>query len=555
MDEENVDENNIIDKSNERKKSVKDVVLIKEGIEDKIGVMTNNSTSEYVFKYISGTEQEIQSFYNAYFPKIPNELKASFNIGEDISQYLKGSFPHLIHITNHNIEALACVSYMEPNKLFITNVAVNNYECFTEIMEKLLVFLEDNYQYIEIVIEFYYTLKEEKFEQNKDLERILTKVLKFRWVNMINDGKFRKIRYRLKNQKNCKENPTLKIRDAIYLELKNMQLNSSKSIINQSNMSINLDRSQGIRNLKTLEKDEDKINFFPLYSLFCEMMYNGNYNVESQSMECMNMEVMKEISKEIIENYIKTNEGVFNTVLQENEFSQENKGSKEEMKVKDVKEQNKESEIYFYCGSLMKLGVYFKHFSTTKIGGVLYNKISYFGEESIQILMNEKEKEVFYLLPTVNEKISVIISGKNDSQNSRINEFLEGKNSEEVTLNQYFNQIYERLVIVQDVRKRNIFLRPFNIKEDLSFSSPKLLNEFTVDAQDMNSYNINKFDQHASCSLLADPIKDDHLISYEINDKNDVVIRGSFVVAVIHYTALNELEIPSVATFIIKEKN
>ena len=506
------------------------------------------SKNKYQYEYIIGSLKQIDDIYSQYHKSIPEDLKNSFNISKNYNDYIKGIFPHIIIIKDNSkqIKGMTFINFIESYKLFISNFSTNTIEDYKDILNDLIDFLKNNYIFKELFIDFYYNHIDDKFIQNKELEKILTKEIKFKWVNMENDGKIRKIKYKLINpnftEKKKNEGDLIKIKDMAYIQFKNIQGENATNM-NDSD----LDKTKGIINMNSIIKGEEEINIFPLFSLFCEMMYNGEYGVESQSMEYMNMEVMKDISEDLIKNFIKIDKDIFVKYINE-EYS---KIKIEKDKIGSKLISDKEN---FNCGSIFDMSISFENILSTKIDNKIYNKIWFIDDNSfIQKLELKETEEIFYLLPTKNEKISIMIYEENkQNKKSQLNNYFEKNKENEMTLFQYMNKIYQDIIPIENENKKGIFIPPFSNTKFINFDNPKLLDEFTVDNMEQNSYRIQNFSQLSEFIFDVDTSK--KLLEIEINEKDDIIIKNNFIIAIINYDALNELEVSTIMTFLINNK-
>ena len=504
--------------------------------------------NKYQYEYIIGSLKQIDEIYSKYYTSIPDDLKNSFNISKNYNDYIKGIFPHIIIIKDNSkqIKGISFINFIESYKLFISNFSTNTIEDYKDILNDFIDFLKNNYIFEELFLDFYYNHIDGKFIQNKDLEKILTKEIKFKWVNMENDGTIRKIKYKLINpnfkEKKRNEGDIIKIKDMAYIQFKNIQGENATNM-NDSD----LDKTKGIINMNSIIKGEEEINIFPLFSLFCEMMYNGEYGVESQSMEYMNMEVMKDISEDLIKNFIKIDKDTFIKYINE-EYS---KIKIEKEKIGSKLISDKEN---FNCGSIFDMSISFENMISTKINNKIYNKIWYIEDNSfIQKLELKETEEIFYLLPTKNEKISVMIYEENkQNKKSQLNNYFEKDKENEMTLFQYMNKIYQDIIPIENENKKGIFIPPFSNSKFINFDNPKLLDEFTVDNMEQNSYRIQNFSQLSQ--FVFDEDKSKNLLEIKLNEKDDIIIKNNFIMAIINYDALNELEVPTIMTFLVNNK-
>jgi hypothetical protein len=249
--------------------------------------------------------------------------------------------------------------------------------------------------------------------------------------------------------------------------------------------------------------------------------------------------LMEEVNKRINNNENNENSNENNNFNNEN-----NKNSNENNK--NSNENNKK----FLCGGILDLNINFNNVISTKIDNKKYNVIF---DENIQILTVNETNEIFYLLPTKNEKISLILYEKKENKKSKLNEFFNTKNNNnnnEITLFEYFNEIYNKINNNNIQTKKRIFLPIFNEKKYLNFNVPKLLENYTIDASDQNTYNIENYEQGSNFENEFDNKSEKNYIEFNI-EKDDLIIKNDFIIAVINYDALNEFEIPSLITFLV----
>jgi hypothetical protein len=264
-------------------------------------------------------------------------------------------------------------------------------------------------------------------------------------------------------------------------------------------------------------------------------------------MEYMNMEVMKDISEDLIKNFIKIDKDTFIKYINE-EYS---KIKIEKEKIGSKLISDKEN---FNCGSIFDMSISFENMISTKINNKIYNKIWYIEDNSfIQKLELKETEEIFYLLPTKNEKISVMIYEENkQNKKSQLNNYFEKDKENEMTLFQYMNKIYQDIIPIENENKKGIFIPPFSNSKFINFDNPKLLDEFTVDNMEQNSYRIQNFSQLSQ--FVFDEDKSKNLLEIKLNEKDDIIIKNNFIMAIINYDALNELEVPTIMTFLVNNK-
>jgi hypothetical protein len=69
---------------------------------------------------------------------------------------------------------------------------------------------------------------------------------------------------------------------------------------------------------------------------------------------------------------------------------------------------------------------------------------------------------------------------------------------------------------------------------------------------EQNSYRIQNFSQLSQ--FVFDEDKSKNLLEIKLNEKDDIIIKNNFIMAIINYDALNELEVPTIMTFLVNNK-
>ena len=160
--------------------------------------------------YIPNKDINITSLYSTYLSSVPDNIKQSFDIHEDIFYYTNiGIYPKIILFkdnNNLNIRGLCTISFshnintiMSLNKkiLEITSISCTSGEKISKILTNLIEFCKnEDILYDSIEVNLYYIKKEDgNFMLDKGLEKEIKSEAKFKWVRLENDGEKRKIKY------------------------------------------------------------------------------------------------------------------------------------------------------------------------------------------------------------------------------------------------------------------------------------------------------------------------------------------------------------------------
>lgn len=545
----------------------------------------NNNSNNIEYKYIllSGKLSQIQNEYSEYYNSIPSQIKTGFNINDNLNNYLTGVFPRFIKVVNNSNTTMIgfiTVSYFEANKLSITSISCNkeNESHFSKFLIDVISYLKTTFTFKELYIELYYEKQGNDFILIKPLETSIKKEANFRWVSMVNDTTQRKIKYKIinnnfnPNQLNLLSNGhVLSINSLGLIEMgvtsnnNNEEQKQDEQMVHQEAPNDNdngnddgdsLGGEEYVENAHVeplSSKDEEKINVFPVYSLLNEMMLNGEYNIDSETLRDINMESMQDMSNGIISNYIQLNRDQINekTPLLKDMFIH-----------KSTFNNNTNA---LYCGTVMNVHLFFDNVFTVKLdNNKIYNCIStqigklvYEGDND-----NVNDKDEFYLLKTKNEKISLLLYENNSK--SKLSSYFDNNVINTKSLCEYINEIYPQMETLSSENENisSIYLPQITINTSCNYESPRILNEFTIasssseEPENMMYYNIKQYEQNDRVIFNFDEQTTKTEQLYIELDTNEIPlakkIQKDFIIAVINYDTLSEFNYPCIAAYIIK---
>ena len=227
-------ENSIINNSEEFNTSPIKPKLINEENTNIINTPPNIIEEMIVIPYIPSNEKSLIDLYNTYLISVPENIKLSFDINNDIYYYSNiGLYPKLIlfkdNTENKNLLGICTISYnpsINPSQnfskkiLMITSISCINGQKISKILKNLIIFCEKNeILYDAIEVDLHYIKKEDgSYLLDKELEKEIKSETKFKWVRLENDGEKRRIKYHyLQSINNINNNSNVNYINSIYL--------------------------------------------------------------------------------------------------------------------------------------------------------------------------------------------------------------------------------------------------------------------------------------------------------------------------------------------------
>ena len=527
------DEKNSIEKNeNKEIKEEKEINNISEIIESmNIDNLEIKEGYNFYIQPYSGNIVELNKIFTNFLLKIPQDQKIAFNIDDDISKYISGIYPKLIILKNNKgiIQGLSIISF-DPlsqisKSLNLLLVCSLSNELLSNILKDIIKYITENLIYDEIRIELFYGMKNEQFYLIKDIEKSLKEDVKFKWVNMENDGIHRKIKYKY-------QNPNKIIDFSIIPTGKNILELKTASIVSFNNN--NIDNNNLIKN--------NELNDFGIISIISEMISMNDYEINFEKDNSFSRLLQK----------IQYNKFIKIT----NEFIQNQLGSFEEIKefIKDNLSNltsminNNFIKTNLIGTSLMKIEVSFETVIQTSLDGFLYNIIS---NNDIEVFTYQKEdNNYFYLLHSSNENLSFIIY---EFKNNKFEDLID---SDENNICEIFQNIYSKINQQPKKIMKRMYLPVFKINKSKVYNKPLFLNGIKLSNNDGDYYiqNLNQIEDF----IFGIEEKKNNLINAKLNlqfidDNKDVVIKNEFLIALINPDLLCDLQIPTISTFIVKK--
>ena len=240
---------------------------------------------------------DLNKNYEIFFENIPKNQKNTFNLKNDIKNYLCGNNPMiLLKIENNFIISLMCLSYSSDSE---NTLNINTFCTLNEdnnenekIFSEFINFInEKNIKYQFITIDLYYDLIDGKFVLDKNINNIF-KNLNFRWSKLENlESGVRYQQMKLVNNNFNPENDSI-IEDKIMNIQSSLILYFSDNNNNNNNDNIEFNKNTNTFHLEVLDnlynKNEENMNKFKLLfkNLFFsdkneeiqQLLANNNFN-------------------------------------------------------------------------------------------------------------------------------------------------------------------------------------------------------------------------------------------------------------------------------------
>ena len=424
--------------------------------------------------------------------------------------------------------------YFDPiqlcKSLNISLICTIESEIFSECLNLLKNFCTDNFEYDELRLDLFYGIKEGQFYLIESMEKVI-KGEKFKWVNMENDGKNRKIKYKYSN-------PNL----------------SPESILNQSGKSIIKLKTLCIISLDSIEnklentsRKMNELNNFSVMSIIEELIVQYDYRIEDTNMDSKFQEFLKNLKpnkfKKMTSDFIQCLLGSSNEILsflKENSFELSNSINNNILNNDTL------------AISLLKVESSFETIIQTNYNGYKYNIIT---NENIEIFNYKKNEnddkfENFNFLRTSNDILSLIIYELKD--NSSLDDLI-NMNSEDDNIYDEFQRVYTKMNNQPLKSMKRILIPSFQITKENMHKKPSFLNAIQLSNND-EIYQITYLNQFEKFDFSNDNNLKSNLIFEDINTENDIIIKNDFLMVLINSDLFCDLQIPTISAFIVHKK-
>ena len=525
----------------------------------------NNSNIE-ITPYSPIKDASLSSIYSSYLLSVPENIKQSFNINEDIFYYANiGIYPKLFFYKdcqNSQIKGIFTISFshninisMKLNKkiLIVTSISCIEGEKISNILLNLIQFCKkEEIVYDSLEINLYYIKKEDgNFILDEELEKEIKSEAKFKWVRLENDGEKRKIKYHY-----TPNNIIIDKENSISNNnINNLEISNTKYAMYINNyVLIKYYQEQGINEITM---DEYSKLFFIIYLLNKYFLLNEkNKNIEKEVENILiNLKgvKLKKIVRILSEfnNVLLTNVSDFkNDYLYNDNYNVDYLNSFVDIleKNENDKDCNLENNI---CLNFNNICSNFNNILKIDIDGYEYNLIS-MNDYIIEVfkISNENKEEAIYFTKSEIENISFIFYEQNENESEN--------NVDENSIKLLFNKVLNK-ILVKDSEEPIKSYKKIAIP---SFSyEKKITNEQNKNADDKLKIIENDIlDYNESFDFCIEKISNYNTkFSFPICEKgidnNEIkIIKNNFVVAVLNPDLVLDYHLPSMNIYFIDKK-
>ena len=481
----------------------------------------------YNFTFFTGHIKDFITAYNHYFKSIPEIQKSVFNCKLNIIESINLFYtPKIIICTDKKnillIKGICIFGFEFDNniiKVIISHISSYNDIERDNIISFLMLFIKQHIECDEIIIDLYYQYNEEtnKFNLDNEIRDLFKNNLMFKWVkleNVDNKTRFQKM--------------SLKIDKDEILETVGNNYMTMQKLIPQKLFEIN---DNVIFSIKENEKNGDSnVNYDKFVNMFSVVFLYKK--LKNDSFSFSNFE---EKYKEIFENEIKFEEmdidNIINFKMNENDI--------ESFYIKN----NLSSNNLMNVSLNIHINPIFNSSVSTIINNYNYNRIE---NNEISILLDNNSGMKFYLIPTKDGNSIIITEINNENNKYFINNNL--------NIYDIFRDFYQNL---SEEKKENtsnvIYIPSFNMETKIICSELNCFKDLKMIKNNKN-FKICNIEEDIKIKFNYDSNQE---LGFKINqpEKNDIIIKDNFLIAIVNIDILTNLSIPSILLFYITKEN
>ncbi len=543
-------ENSIINNSEEFNTSPIKPKIINEENNNTLNIPPNISEEMLVMPYIPSKEKSLIELYTTYLISVPENIKLSFDINNDIYYYSNiGLYPKLIlfkdNTENKNLLGICTISYnpsINPSQnfskkiLMITSISCINGQKISKILKNLIIFCEKNeILYDAIEVDLHYIKKEDgSYLLDKDLEKEIKSETKFKWVRLENDGEKRRIKYHyLQSINNINNNSNVNYINSIYLN---------------NYVLIKFLEETGINGITSLEYSKLYfiINLIKKYYLL-ENSKNVSEDIENIMNNLKGLKLKKIVR--ILSDYSNAIQTT-NTNFRDDYCMNDNYNLEYINKFMDIIDKNKSTENDIICVNFNNIITNFSNIIKEKIDNYEYNIISMNNYIIEAFNMNENNNDnnddFIYFTKSETENISFIFYEikKSDKDLSK----------DENDIKTIFNKILKKILVkdseepIKSFKKLGIpsfVYKKENNEENSNNDFNIIKNNVLIEEENLEFCCENNSNNDIKYSFSVDLNK-----NMEENDEIKI-IKNNFVLAVLNPDLVLDYHLPSMNIFYI----
>ena len=419
--------------------------------------------------FYQGKISDLENIYKDFYKEVPENVKITFNLKDDINLYSEGICPMII-LEKENEKLISFISLQlsndKENSLSINTLGTirNVQECIQDLINLLS---NNKINYHLLLIDLFYKKEDNKYDLDKEINLIF-KLLKFRWVKLENlDGvRFQKMKYTNGEWKSEDEN---KIKLPIYLfEVKSSLLISTGNKNKDNNYNNDNDNDNNYLN----EKEINKLNLH-----ICENIYSEN------------KEELEKIYKSVVGVDLDEDESIQNIY---------DKILKKELFVYNIKNNNLIKNYWSYIGLESQVN----SISMVNLNNKKYIRI----KSDIQYIYDKDNEQEYYMFLSTNGNAFIFGNINNKTKNKLKNEY-------DNNLNTYFNFIYPKLISDDNKKINSLYIPEFQFEKNINLNN-------------INSSIKNVVNVEYSSKIISnnkENIKNFKTIQYDLQE-NDIIL-------------------------------
>ena len=482
------------------------------------------------FSFFTGNIRDFIPIYNNYFESISENQKIIFNLkSNDLENIQKYFTPKIILCSDKKnksiIKGVCIISFIFENnniKVYINHLSSNDENERDNILSYFISFIKQHIDFDEIIIDLYYKYNEElkKFSIDNEIRDLFKINLKFKWIKLENLSNH--IRYQKMSLK-IDKNEILENVGFNNITVQKLIPDKLFDISDNCYLSFNtINEHNNIEN-KEFNLIYDKyINLFSIVSIFCQMKNGESYEFNNfKEKYKFIFETKKKLDDLNISNYINLKMNDVNMDSSFNNFS-------------------KDSIIHTLN---IHISPIFNSTISTIINDYIYNRIEC---NEMKILFEKNLQIKFYLIPTQDEHISIIIS----EVNPNLKNIFFNNNS---NIYDIFNGFYQNLTNAEENNSNKIIYIPsFNIESKLFSKEINCFKDIQINKNGEN-YKLDAIEENIKIEYKSDPNRE-YGFTININEKENI-IKDNFIISIVNYDILSNLSLPSIILYYITKDN
>ena len=570
--------------------------------------INSKEIKDYNISYYCGSLTDFIFIYNDHYQRIPLEQKRIFNIKSNALEYFYHNYyPKIIICSDTKLSLTKgiCVYSLllnnenKPNKIIIEHLSSYNQEEMTYIFKNIFDFLKSNNMLtnslndinIEIYIDLYFYLEQEKFVIDINIRDFIKNELKFKWVKLENISKeirFQKMKHKFSNNNNSLLNNEIDDNNIL-----NQSIIGKKALkdLNETNDDFFLDDnliSNFIIKNKTVIKYIDKTSQEKKIKnniIFTNIKYINTFNIiyliKKIPEDCIYSEYIENNTNNFfsndehldIEEILNNNDGVsLDDIIVNNSFFNYDLEQLKQFFDNKYNKKEKNDKNKFKINAIMNIFPLFDNCISVKYKNYYYNRIE---NENMKTLIEKETKQIFYFVTPNNNKNDNIILLISSSLND---EFIKKYINEQLNsnLSLKFIDIYNNITSYESNNtKKYIYIPSFDINSKIKLNYKK--NESPGNQEDLNEnkddiFIMNKYEEFFKIKFISEDLIElnknknkKNKISSSINfyyDKikedfiqnKDCIIDNNFIIFFLNFDIIdNFAAIPLLSLYITKQ--